>query len=109
MKALLTAALIIGLIGIGNITFALDKKVALDTISETIPEKTDMVTNHEYKGIVTKTKNGYTLTASAGEEIYLLQGEKLENLVGQKVQISGKLLKGETSNTILVAKAEPIK
>jgi hypothetical protein len=107
MKALLTAVLIIGLIGIGNITFAQDKKVALDTISETIQEKTDMVANHEYKGIVTKTENGYTLTASAGEEVYLLQGEKLEDLVGQTVHISGKLLKGETGNTILIVKAEP--
>ncbi len=105
MRALLTAVLIIGLIGIGNITFAQDKKVAQDTISEINQEKADMVTNHEYKGIVTKTENGYTL--SAGEEVYLLQGEKLENLVGQTVHISGKLLKGETSNTILIVTAEP--
>jgi len=105
MKALLTALLIIGLIGIGNITFAQDKEVTLDTISETMQEKTDMLTNHEYKGIVTKTENGYTLLT--GEEVYLLQGEKLEDLLGQQVFISGKLLKGETSNTILVAKVEP--
>lgn len=106
MRVLLTALLIIGLIGTGNMVFAQDKEAGQETISETMQENADMAASHEYEGIVEKTDAGYTL--SAGEESYLLQGENLDELVGKTVRISGKLLKGDTIDTILVDIAEAI-
>lgn len=106
MRAFLTASLIIGLIGIGNITFAQDQEAGQKTTLEISHKNTDMVINHEYKGIVNTTENWYTLLD--GEEVYLLQGENLEELIGQKVLVSGELIEGETMDTIIVDIAEVI-
>ncbi|SDT83914.1 hypothetical protein [Desulfobacula phenolica] len=106
MKAFLTALLIIGLIEIGNITFAQDQEADQKTTLEISHKNTDMGINHEYKGFVNTTENGYTL--SDGEDVYMLQGENLEELIGQKVLISGELLEGETMDTIIVDIAEVI-
>ncbi len=99
MKVILTAVLIIGILGIGNLTFASAEKTIKDTTSET-----SIQAPGEYKGIVSKTDEGYTLLA--GEVTYMLKGEKLEDLVGETVNISGQLVKTEKGDTIIVAKAE---
>ncbi|MBU1343004.1 MAG: hypothetical protein KKE44_25150 [Proteobacteria bacterium] len=106
MRVFVTVLLIIGLIGTCNVTFAQEQKAAKDTISENSLTASESMEINEYKGIVNKTDTGYSLMA--GEKTYLLQGEGLEELVGKTVSISGKLLKGETNDTILVATAEPI-
>jgi hypothetical protein len=98
MRLFVTALLIIGLVGMGNMAFAEDKGLGYGTAIE------EKVENHGVMGIVNKTDVGYTL--QAGEEIYLLEGEKLEDLVGKTVTVKGKLLKGDTTDTILVANAE---
>ncbi|MCP3898892.1 MAG: hypothetical protein GY707_04050 [Desulfobacteraceae bacterium] len=99
IKVLLTAVLIIGLLGIGNLTFASAEKINKDTTSET-----SIQAPGEYKGTVVKTDEGYTLLA--GEVTYMLKGEKLEDLVGETVNVRGQLVKTEKGDTIIVAKEE---
>ena len=104
IRVFLTAVLIIGLLSIGNLTFASGEKTTKDTTSETSMKAPGEMENHDYKGIVAKTDEGYTLLA--GEITYLLQGEELEDMVGETVNISGQLMKTEQGDTIIVDKAE---
>ncbi|MCP3942721.1 MAG: hypothetical protein GY710_14700 [Desulfobacteraceae bacterium] len=62
------------------------------------------VASLDYKGVVINTENGISLMS--GDMVYLLQGEKLEDLVGKTVTISGKLIEGGLTNTIIVAKVK---
>lgn len=97
MKALLTALLIVGLIGMSHSAFASDKKAIQDTGEQV---RAEMVENVEYVGFVDKTETGYTL--QVGLKSFLLEGENLEKFVGKTVEIIGQLVKGNEIDTIFV-------
>lgn len=101
MKALLTALLIVGLIGMSHSAFSLDKKAIQDTGEQV---KAEMVKNVEYVGLVDKTDTGYTLLVES--KSFLLEGENLEKLVGKTAKITGELIKGNEIDTVFVIKSE---
>ncbi len=101
-KITLIAVLIIGLIGMGNMAFATEKKA-----KEAAPiaaEETVQATQIEVKGMVNKTESGISLFD--GSKTYFLEGDAVqENLIGNLVKVSGDLLKKENGATIIVEKA----
>ncbi|MCP3941650.1 MAG: hypothetical protein GY710_09240 [Desulfobacteraceae bacterium] len=104
MRVFLSSILIIGLIGIAGFSFAEGTKVPSDAISVDSQAKPVAMDSQDYKGVVINTENGLALMS--GDIDYLLQGEKLEDLFGKTVSISGKLIKDGLTNTIIVAKVK---
>jgi len=106
MKTFLTTVLAIGLIGMAGFTFATEKTIPGDTVASSQAKSGEMETQ-EYAGMVINTESGITLMTK--DAAYLLKGEKLEGLVGKKVKVNGKLIKGDLAETILVAKIKETK
>ncbi len=107
MKVILATVLIIGLVGIASLTFANAKTVSPKINSEKNPASAGDVEIKDYQGTIMKTEDNKTLLV--GKSTYILEGKNLESLIAKTVKVSGKLIKGETTSTILVAKVEETK
>jgi len=100
-KIALIALIIAGLIGTANMAFATAQKTdgaaakAIQAVTET---KT-----FAFRGLVKETPAGITLFD--GKETYVLKGNKLDELVGKIVVVTGKIQKTDKTTTILVKKA----
>ena len=105
MKTFFTTVLVIGLIGMAGFIFATAKTVPGAAVGKKATSG-EMETQAS-AGMIVNTKNGLTLMAK--DTAYLLESKELEGMVGKKVTVNGKLIKGDPADTILVAKIEEIK
>ena len=108
MKKIFTVMMVAGIIGMGTIATAGEIKPAKDA-APTVTEKTlEAATHQTFTGIVNKA--GKQIILSTDEKTYILSGSGLESgldkIMGKKVNITGKLVKGDAIDTILVEKAE---
>ena len=106
MKKFTATVLAIGMIGVAGFTFANEKKIPVE-ITQT---ESSEIGTQEFSGLIINSENGVTLMSD--DTAYQLKGaevEVLEALIGKKVKVNGKLVKDDTSNTILIAKIEESK
>ena len=104
MKKTFAVMMVAGIIGMGTTATAGDVKSATDAAVTVTENAIAADTQQTFTGMVNKA--GKQIILSTDEKTYLLGGSGLDKIIGKKVNITGKLVKGDTIDTIVVEKAE---